>query len=143
MNTSQNKTYELAPGKYFIGDVSYFLTDKYYESVKENLYGCNKGQLFCGGQIVTLMQTVWSKKGIWLGSNKEIYSVDSGVLGICSVDMGEDMGVGSVHEFRDKVFVDMNANGVLKVCSGKDSIIIDTTKECVSDYEDSGYDSWG
>jgi hypothetical protein len=37
----------------------------------------------------------------------------------------------------------MNANGVLKVCSGKDSIIIDTTKECVSDYEDSGYDSWG
>ena len=142
MSTSQKKTYKLAPGKYFIGDVSYFLTDGYYESVKENLYGC-KGQLFCGDKSVTLMPTVQSKKGSWVGSDKSIYSADSGVLGVCSVDMGEDMGVGSVHEFHENVVVDVSAEGVLKVFSGEFQLIIDTTKECVSDYEDSGYDSWG
>lgn len=130
-------THELPPGKYFIGDVSYFLTDEYYESVKENLFDYTK-------QITGFMTLMKTQRGSWVGSNKELYYVSSGVLGICSFDIGEDMGAGSVHNFKDKIYVDTNVEGVLKVSSGKTTIVIDTRCEPMDDEDDyGGYDSCG
>ena len=134
-----NCTFELPPGKYFIGDVSYFLTDKYYESVKENLFDYGGYKMLNGEAKLTTMK---SRRGCWRGSNQMLYYINSGILGVCSFDIGEDMGAGSTHDFKDKIYVDISVEGVLMVCSGSMSIVIDTNADTLAEDGHDGYDSY-
>lgn len=134
--------YELPPGKYFIGDVSYFLTDEFYSMVKENLFHKTAHHILNGKKTLTLMKTHADTHGYWFGSNDEIYYVNAGIIGICSADMGDNNGIGSQHDFTESVTVDIRQQGVMKVVSGPTQIIIDTTVEPVIHNDDEGYDSY-
>ena len=134
------RTFMLAPGKYFIGDVSYFLTDEYYESVKENLINYTGSHRINGDKSLTLIST---KRGSWYGSDRELYDVNSGTLGVCSFDLGDFIGSGTIYDFHDSVYVDISRDGVLSISSGAVDLVIDTNCEPVPDFVDDGYDSCG
>ena len=126
----------LPAGKFFIGDPTYFLQPSISKSLVEGHYALPDGR----GFILVSADNGWCK-----GSNGELYGVESGLIGICSFEIG-DMnnftGDGSFHTFNSEVTTELLGGKILRIKSGDYTIDIDTnTDYCVSD--DGGYDSCG
>jgi hypothetical protein len=142
MNTHPILSYDLPSGKYFIGDISYFLNDKYYTPLKENLFGTTGKYTFDDGKTLVMMKTYGDTHGSWFGSNDEMYYVHAGVIGVCPLDIGYDSGNGSIHDFKNIINIDIYEQGILKITCDKTKLIIDTSCDSFVEEDDIGYDSW-
>ena len=136
VSLEKKKTYMLPAGKYFIGDPSYFLQPSISTNLSPGHYALPDGR----GFILVPSENGWCK-----GSNGEIYGVESGLIGICSFEIGDYSnftGDGSFHTFDSEVNTELMGGLILRIRSGDYKIDIDTNSEyCVSD--DGGYDSCG
>ena len=136
VSLEKKKTYTLPAGKYFIGDPSYFLQPSISQSLVEGHYALPDGR----GFILVSANNGWCKC-----LNGDLYGVESGLIGICSFEIG-DMnnftGDGTFHTFSSEVTTELAEDGIFRIKSGDYTIDIDTNTEySVSD--DGGYDSCG
>lgn len=134
VSLERKKSYVLPAGRYFIGDPSYFLHNSLMAAACEGHYALPDGR----GYIL-----VGSNDGIWSGSDGKVYSVESGLIGICSYDIGNMSnftGDGTFHTFGSEVGLEFDS-GVVRVKSGDWVLEIDVGEECVLS-DDDGYDSY-
>jgi hypothetical protein len=124
----------LPAGKYYIGDLSYFL-----HSGLQGRYGhyaIPDGRGFI---------SVRADKGLWSAEETVFYTVESGAFGICSYELGSrDMwtGDGTFHTFDEPVSVKVEDHGDTVVfSSGSWNLHIEYLRRDISD--DEGYDSCG
>lgn len=129
-------TYTMKPGKYYIGDICYFMDDKLYDEVWGTQFGFSDGHYQkADGTGFIVMGTAYGD-GHYNGSNGVGYGVDAGVIGLVSLELGsgpEDekietaRSMGSYHEFTEPVSLKQDVErGLFEFSSGKWSLRIDT-----------------
>ena len=128
---------ELPAGEYFVGDISSFLHAGLYQQCcsSSSSTGTYVDQ---GGRGFYLAPC---ESGVFAGSNRDTYVVDSGTIGLCAVELGESMGQGMIYRFDQPVALTMT-RGILTLTSGRRSMTIDTTTDVYVGSDDEGYDSW-
>jgi len=135
--TFQKKSHdELPAGEYFVGDLSSFLHEHLYKQCTAN--GTYIGSWGHGFYLTTC------KSGVFAGSNRETYVVDSGTIGLCSLDLGDCTkyrGNGKIYRFEQTVTIKME-DGILTLTSGRRTMTIDTNNDVYVGSDDEGYDSW-
>ena len=115
-------TYAILPaGSYYIGDVNSAVSGGLRQVLTEGSY-VNGRRIYVGGKCAYQSRT-------FPGSNKHLYTVDSGYVGIVTVNLVEQGGCntldGTYHTFKDAVEVRFD-DGVLHVASGGFDLKIDT-----------------
>jgi hypothetical protein len=135
VSLEKKRSYVLPAGNYFIGDPIYFLHTSILGS-EPGHYALPDGR----GFILIRAET-----GIWRSSDGNHYGVESGLLGICSYEIGNATnftGDGTFHTFKSEVTSTILEGGVLRISSG--DFVLDVNDENTnykSDFE--GYDSCG
>jgi hypothetical protein len=130
----------LPPGRYYIGDIGHFLPKALFD-----IYNCgNRAYKNAADQGFIAFQTAIDY-GIFEGSDRNIYEVDHGVLGVVSDALGDTTnynGQGRHVTFVEPVSV-VEDCGRISVLSGSTKITIDTNAPLNPDYfdYDEGYDS--
>jgi hypothetical protein len=119
----------LAPGKYYIGDLSYALDDDIYHGVfgandyEMGLYTENNSQL-----SFLIAETAYGD-GVYEGSDGKEFSVDAGIIGICHEDLIEQDGDGGhMYTFQQPIKCNFKG-GIFRFESGGLYLRIDTTTE--------------
>jgi len=130
----------LPPGRYYIGDIGHFLPKALFDIYN----GGNHAYKNASDQGFIAFQTAIDY-GIFEGSDRNIYEVDHGVLGVVSDALGDTTnynGQGRHVTFLEPVSV-VEDSGRISVLSGSTKIIIDTNAPLNPDYfdYDEGYDS--
>jgi hypothetical protein len=123
----ENFTHTLPAGKYYIGDLCYVLGDDVYAKIfggteyKSGIYEeKNTGRTF-------LVSGTAYGDGLFVGSDFKEYTVDAGIIGICSASlMAKNDGGGHVYTF-DKEVTCRFMNGRFFFNWNSDSLVIDTT----------------
>jgi hypothetical protein len=142
MIKSTNVVYELLPGNYYIGDISYFLQDSIINKIhfkQDNIYfnGDNKKGL------VVIKPSYGN--GLYEGSDNFIYDIEENNIGIVHVSLGKKSkftGCGTFHSFVNPVRVTI-ANHIFIVESGLWNLNINMNDCYNIPSDDEGYDSWG
>lgn len=118
----------LPRGKYYIGDLCYALSDELYQNVfggndfESGVYVYRSG----GKKSIFVVNETLYGDGDYVGSDGKHYSVDSGTLGICSVDLMSEDGIGGhIVEFKTRFFCTL-INGVFTFKSEDTCIQINT-----------------
>ena len=130
----------LPPGRYYIGDIGHFLPKALFDIYN----GGNRAYKNAADQGFIAFQTAIDY-GIFEGSDRNIYKVDNGVLGVVSDALGDTTnynGQGRHVTFLEPVSV-VEDSGRISVLSGSTKISIDTNAPLNPDYfdYDEGYDS--
>lgn len=94
------------PGKYYIGDLCYVLSDAVYDTIfgrlgfyEEGLYSEKENP-----KHFFFLNHTFAGDGTYEGSDGNAFSVDAGIIGICpEALMEKDDGGGHVYEFKDSV----------------------------------------
>jgi hypothetical protein len=134
VNLERRKTFVLPAGKYFIGDPTYFLHKSLTENLVAGHFALPDGRGFIAAA---------SEAGILTASNGEVYGVESGLIGICSYDIGDMAnftGDGSFHVFDSDVKAELD-DSYMKLSSGNWSLEIELNEGPVFS-DDDGYDSY-
>jgi hypothetical protein len=134
VSLEKKRSYVLPAGKYFIGDPSYFLHSIIGPAPGHYALPDGRGFILIG-----------VKTGLWHSSSGYLYGVDSGLIGICSYEIGNMTnytGDGTFHTFKSEVSTEILKNGVLRIKSG--DFVLDVNNEN-TDYNSDldGYDSCG
>lgn len=117
----------LPPGKYYIGDLCYALSESLYQDVFGGLGGFDSGLYKKNNSTDCFMvdQTAFGD-GLYFGSDNKEFAVDAGILGICPVSMMlRDGDGGHVYEFSEPVRC-LFLNGRFYFRSGTTELLIDT-----------------
>ena len=130
----------LPPGRYYIGDIGHFLPKTLFDIYN----GGNHAYKNAADQGFIAFQTAIDY-GIFEGSDRNIYEVEHGVLGVVSDALGDTTnynGQGRHVTFVEPVSV-VEDCGRISVLSGSTKITIDTNAPLNPDYfdYDEGYDS--
>ena len=129
------------PGKYYIGDLCYVLSDHVYENVFGDLGGYDSGlyQKKNSSDFFLVDNTAYGD-GLYGGSDGNEFGVDAGIIGICPVSLIEKGdGEGTIYEFKEPVVCRFN-RGCFTFTSGSTKLVIDTAGEEDQDEEDYDYD---
>jgi len=133
-------TYTMKPGKYYIGDICYFMDDKLYDEVWGTQFGYSGGHYERpDGTGFIVMGTAYGD-GHYNGSNGVGYGVDAGVIGLVSLELGSGSepervetanSMGSYHEFTEPVILKHEGGpdarvGLFEFTSGNWTLSIDT-----------------
>ena len=133
-------TYTMKPGKYYIGDICYFLDDTLYDEVWGTKFGYNGGHYERpDGTGFIVMGTAYGD-GSYKGSNGIDYGVDAGVIGVVSLELRSGTeaerietakSMGSYHEFKEPIILKHSGLpndrvGLFEFSSGKWCLRIDT-----------------
>jgi hypothetical protein len=105
-------TRQIAPGRYYIGDLSYAIMPAIYSRIFEDE---KHGTFTCGHMWA--MQAPTTGKGEFQGSDFEDYSCDSLSFGIIPEVFVSRMNfspLGHVHEFLEAVYVDFSEHGLFQ-----------------------------
>ena len=125
------KTTNVLPaGKYFIGDLSYFLPSAYWKS---GHYAIPDGRGFISFR---------ASSGLWSSDRRISYTAESKYFGICSYELGDKSlwtGDGTFHTFVEPVSVAVGDECVT-FSSGTQDLTL--TYEGGMPSDDEGYDSW-
>ena len=136
----QLTTYTMKPGKYYIGDICYFMDTKLYDEVWGTQFGYSGGHYEqADGTGFIVMGTAYGD-GKYEGSNGSVYGVDAGVIGLVSLELGSGpeaervetaRSMGSYHEFTEPVSLNHKGEpnsriGLFEFSSGKWKLQIDT-----------------
>lgn len=133
----------LPAGKYYIGDLSYFLNDtimNIWTTKFKNSDGLYTNDAENGFYVTKPVDG----NGIYVGSNKFSYDVDEDNFGIASIALGnidKYTGCGTFHKFSSPVNIEYN-DGVLTFKSNNSEMVIDTNNRVDISSDDEGYDSW-
>lgn len=129
----------LPPGKYYIGDICYFLKEQTYDRIfggthyESGLYTRKSD-----GAVFMVDGTSYGD-GLYKGSDNYEYGVDAGVIGIVSRALGpvndEDMYGGTFNTFKEPVEVKFGG-GVFRFNSPSKYLIIDTAGDTYNSDED-------
>ena len=135
-----NKAAVLPPGRYYIGDIGHFLPKTLFDIYNGGTHAYKNA----AEQGFIAFQTAIDY-GIFEGSDRNIYEVDHGVLGVVSDALGDMTnynGEGRHVTFVEPVSV-VEDCGRISVVSGSTKITIDTNAPLNPDYfdYDEGYDS--
>ena len=131
---------ELPAGRYYIGDLDAFLMEEIYETILGKIH------LAPGTYTTDSEHALYASpcpRGIFAGSEKATYSINSGTIGIVPVKFGNFTKypeAGTIYDFRHPFLVSYQ-NGVLSIRDGHTKFEIDTTIDLYAG-SDSGYDSW-
>jgi hypothetical protein len=121
---NDDEKYTLPPGKYYIGDIYYPLSESktYYDIYYENgLYENYKGELI-------LVDSTFKGDGTFLGSDNNEYMVDSKTFGILSYSLclnNNCTAGGHVYSFISPITVEIK-DGIFKFNSDEFNLIINT-----------------
>lgn len=128
------------PGKYFIGDPSSVLFDKYYTGIWGDQYGYSCGKFNINGFDMIIHHTHYGD-GVYNDTQNRQYYIDSGAIGLIPFELFKDnpdvvLKDGHIFEFIDSINFIYDA-GIIYIKSGKKFISIDTRNldEYDSDYE--------
>jgi hypothetical protein len=129
------KTTNVLPaGKYYIGDLSYFLHSGLQG--RHGHYAIPDGRGFISAR---------ADNGLWSAEDTVFYTVESGFFGICSYELGSRAqwtGDGTFHTFDAPVSMKVHNDGDAVVfSSGTWNLRIEYLRRDISD--DEGYDSCG
>jgi hypothetical protein len=126
----EKKTTNVLPaGKYFIGDLSYFLPSTYWKS---GHYAIPDGRGFISFRV---------SSGLW-SADRTSYTAESKNFGICSYELGDKSlwtGDGTFHTFVEPVSVAVDDDSIC-FSSGTKGFTLTYMGNMPSD--DEGYDSW-
>lgn len=116
-------------GKYYIGDPSYVLPDKYYTGIWGNEYGYENGKLNINGYDIIIHSTHYGD-GDYKDTRDRIYTVDCGAIGLIPIELYKDNidaqpKHGHIFEFTEEINFIYDA-GLIYIRSGKKFISIDT-----------------
>lgn len=129
-------TFTAPPGKYYIGDLCYALYDNIYDVVFGGR-GFSSGIYTKGSSFFMVDGTAYGD-GDYEGSDGYHYSVDAGIIGICTEDMINPSNPswktgGKIHTFTKPVEIRFN-RGVFYFNSGYTYLRINTEAE-VEEYD--------
>ncbi len=131
----KQKSNVLPAGRYYIGDPTYFLHD----TIVEKFFEAGHYALPDGRGLILFKVDADS----FVTSDKQTYSVCSGLFGLISYDLGDKdkyTGDGTFHTFTSQVSMSFDSNK-FNIKSGDDTIQLEKCEACFSD--DDGYDSCG
>ena len=135
----EKKTTNVLPaGKYFVGDPAYFLHD----SINDALLDAGSGHYSLPDGRGFILYNV--SKNSYLTTEKNSYSVDSGLFGLISFDLGDFnkyTGDGTFHTFSNPVSFIVSPSGSFLLTDGELNLEFEQCDSCFS--EDEGYDSCG
>jgi hypothetical protein len=118
----------LNPGKYYLGDPSHVLHDKFLIGIWGNLYNYKNGKHYINSYDFAVHNT-HKGDGKFVDTKSRIYNVETGVLSLVPIDLIEDINLckkhGHIFNFTDKIHF-IYDDGVFYVKSGKKIITIDT-----------------
>ena len=135
----------LPAGEYFVGDVCYFLQDSLIKDVWSKKFDSNEGCYVRDDGIGFVVTIPFDGNGLYEGSNKFLYDVETNNLGVVPVTLGDKSkftGCGTFHKFDQPVTVTVGDDGIVTVQSGDWFLEIDTSERESIDSDDPGYDSW-
>jgi hypothetical protein len=125
----------LKPGKYYLGDPSFVLPDKIYHGIWGNLYNYENGNHNINGSNL-VVHNIHGKDGIHRDTKNRLYIIYSGMIGLTSAELIEDInlcnGKGYLFDFKQKINFIYDA-GIFYIKSGKKYIKIDTRN--LDDYD--------
>jgi hypothetical protein len=133
-------TFTMKPGKYYIGDICYFLNKTHYDNVWGGKFGYSGGHYERPDGTGFIVGGTAYGDGRYKGSNGISYAVDAAVIGIVSLELGSGteaeristaISRGSYHEFTEHVSlknsgVHNDRLGIFEFTSGLWSLTIDT-----------------
>jgi hypothetical protein len=123
------KTYSFVapPGKYYIGDICYYLQDSFYDGIFGG-HGYEPGLYTrkADNSFFMVDNTSWGD-GEYNGTDGFGYGVDAGIIGIVSMPLGDESNVygGKVHVFKEPVQIKFG-NGLFRFHSNSKYLAIDT-----------------
>lgn len=135
VSLEKKTTYVLPPGEYFVGDPTYFIHDSISSNIKSGHYALPDGRGFI---------SLEAKNGVWCGSNNSFYGVESGLVGIYSVDFGDMRnytGDGTFHTSKSDVKVEIISDGGMIIRTNDWDLEINMSDEPYVSDDDDGYDS--
>lgn len=80
---------EIQPGKYYLGDPSFVLSEEIYSRIWGHIYNYENGKFSIYGKDFAVHSTHYGD-GIYYDNKKRTYGVDAGVIGIVSLDLIDD-----------------------------------------------------
>ena len=80
---------EIQPGKYYLGDPSFVLSEEIYSRIWGHIYNYENGKFSIYGKDFAVHSTHYGD-GIYYDNKKRTYGVDAGVIGLVSLDLIED-----------------------------------------------------
>ena len=132
---------ELNPGKYFVGDPSFVLSNKIYNGLWGNLYNYSNGKFILDDYEFVTHNTHYGN-GLFTDTKNRLYEIDSGFISLVHVDLIDKESInlckkGSIFTFNEKINFIYDA-GFFHIKSGKKIITIDTRnlEEYDSEIED-------
>lgn len=130
----------LSAGKYYLGDPSDVLHNKYYHGIWGDVYNYRNGMYNINACNFVVHNTHYGD-GIFQDTKSRTYNISSGVLALIQIELIEDIklckGKGHIFNFINKINFIYDA-GIFYIKSGKKVITIDTkiADEYNSDYEE-------
>ncbi len=126
-NYEKTHSFVAPPGKYYIGDICYYLQDSFYDGIfgghgyESGLYTRKSDNSF-----FMVDNTSWGD-GEYKGTDGFGYGVDAGIIGIVSMSLGDESDVygGKVHVFKEPVQIKFG-NGLFRFYSNSKYLAIDT-----------------
>ena len=132
---------QLNPGKYFLGDPAFVLSNKIYNGLWGNLYNFRNGKFIFDDYDFVVHNTHYGN-GLFSDTKNRLYEIDSGFISLVHVDLIDKESInlckkGSIFTFNEKINFIYDA-GFFHIKSGKKIITIDTRnlEEYESDYEE-------
>ena len=80
---------EIQPGKYYLGDPSFVLSEEIYSRIWGHIYNYENGKFSIYGKDFAVHST-HNGDGIYYDNKKRTYGVDAGVIGLVSLDLIDD-----------------------------------------------------
>jgi hypothetical protein len=80
---------EIQPGKYYLGDPSFVLSEEIYSRIWGHIYNYENGKFSIYGKDFAVHSTHYGD-GIYYDNKKRTYGVDAGVIGLVSLDLIDD-----------------------------------------------------
>lgn len=133
------KSATLPAGKYYIGDICYFLKDKTYDQIYGGThYESGLYTRKADGAVFMVDNTAYGD-GLYKGTDDYEYGVDAGIIGIVSRSLGpekdDDMYGGTFNTFKEPVHVKFGG-GVFRFNSPSKYIMIDSVGNTYNSDED-------
>ena len=132
---------QINPGKYFLGDPSFVLSNKIYNGLWGNLYNFNNGKFILEDYEFVTHNTHYGN-GLFADTKNRLYEVESGFISLVNFDLIDNESInlckkGAIFTFDQKINFIYDA-GIFHIKSGKKIITIDTRnlEEYESDLEE-------
>lgn len=127
----------LRPGKYWIGDLCYVMSDVWDEFCDKTIveHNCIDGEMIIAGKLIAQYKTKYGD-GLYRDENGNNYGVDAGLIGCIRVeditDPKADLKLGRVVEFNRSFRTGSDEDGVIFF----DDVRIATGDSAYDDYDD-------